>query len=110
MDQKATRKAILLIEEFRKLDPKMPIQMAHILLLVALKPGVNMRQLMADTDLSKSSVTRHVEVLGDGGKTGPGLGLVVSRDSLEDRRFKEVRLTPAGERVIRSIIHYTGGE
>ena len=93
---------ILMLEEFRKLDETMPIQMALILMLVAQKPGISLSELTKLTGLGKSSVARHVAAL----SKQFGKGLIDYSEDPADRRNKVAQLTPQGDRFIRSITHY----
>ncbi|WP_142850667.1 MarR family winged helix-turn-helix transcriptional regulator [Telmatospirillum sp. J64-1] len=102
MDRKL-RQAILVLEEFRKLDPELPIQIALILLLIAEKPGISNRELVQLTGLGKSSVARNVAILS---KEHGKFGLVTYYEDPEDRRNKVAKLTPEGQRFINSIKHY----
>jgi DNA-binding MarR family transcriptional regulator len=94
-------RAILLVEEFRKIDPEMPMQVALVFLQIAKKPGVNLRELVATTGLGKSSMSRIVALL----SKEFGKGLVTYREDLADRRNKVIHLTPDGDRTLRSVLH-----
>lgn len=97
-------RAILFIEEFRKIDPELPMQIALIFLLIARKPGTNLKDIVQLTGLGKSSVSRNVALL----SVEFGKGLVTYREDLADRRNKVIHLTPEGERVVASLLHYMG--
>ncbi|WP_043879569.1 MarR family winged helix-turn-helix transcriptional regulator [Azorhizobium caulinodans] len=103
-NQSSLTKAILFVEEFRKIDPELPMQVALILLLVARKPGTNLKELVQATGLGKSSVSRNIAAL----SKEHGKGLITYSEDLLDRRNKVCRLTPEGERVVRSLLHYVG--
>lgn len=98
----ALSKAILFVEEFRKIDPELPMQVALILLLVARKPGTNLKELVQASGLGKSSVSRNIAAL----SKERGKGLLTYSEDLMDRRNKVCKLTPEGERVVRSLMHY----
>ena len=104
--EKALERAILFVEEFRKVDTEMPMQTAAILLQVAKKPGMTMMDLSKAVGLGKSAVSRNVAKLSD----EFGKGLLTFREDLMDRRNKVVHLTPEGERTLRTLLHYTGAE
>jgi DNA-binding MarR family transcriptional regulator len=97
-------RAILFLEEFRKLDPELPMQIALLFLLIARKPGTNLKDLVALTGSGKSSVSRNVAIL----SKEFGKGLVTYREDLADRRNKVIHLTPEGERVLNSLLHFMG--
>lgn len=100
-------RAVLFVEEFRKIDPELPMQIALILLLIARKPGINLKELVQQTGLGKSSVSRNVAALS---KEQNGKGLITYREDPQDRRNKVIQLTPEGERTVRSLLHYTGAD
>jgi DNA-binding MarR family transcriptional regulator len=93
-------KAIHLVSELRKIDPEMPMQIAHVFLVIAEKPGICQREIAAETKIGKSSVSRIVEWLG----TGTGKGLVSSAPDFDDRRVSVLMLTEQGHRVLRRVI------
>src|SRR4051794_41435723 len=73
---------IMILNEFRKLDPELPTQMALVLMLIAQKPGISFKELVQQTDLGKSSVSRHVAALSE----QYGKGLVTFWEDPMDRR------------------------
>jgi len=105
MARSPVTKTIMMLEEFRTLDETMPIQMAHILMLIADKPGISLSHLTKLTGLGKSSVARHVAAL----SKQFGKGLVDYSEDPMDRRNKVATLTPQGERFVRKIAHLVEG-
>src|SRR3954466_2609155 len=93
---------IMILNEFRKLDPELPTQMALVLMLIAQKPGISFRELIQQTGLGKSSVSRHVAALSD----DYGKGLVTFWEDPMDRRGKLARLTPAGHNFVANVTRH----
>lgn len=92
------------IELFRKLDPDMPIQVAATFLAIAKDEGLSLREIQERTGQAQSSASRNVTALGEVNRHGkPGLALVTSRPSPEERRRNEYTLTPKGRQVLHSI-------
>lgn len=102
---KPLTKAVLFVEEFRKVDPELGMHVALMLLLIAQKPGINLKELTQATGLVKSSVSRNIALLS---KEYGGKGLVTMTEDPVDRRNKNVKLTLEGERLVRSLLHYIG--
>ncbi len=100
MPTSSLNKAIHLVSEFRKIDPEMPMQIAHVFLVIADKPGICQREIAAETKIGKSSVSRIVEWL----STGTGKGLVSATADLDDRRVNVLMLTDQGHGVLRRVI------
>lgn len=61
--KKAFVKGLVLLEEFRKVDPDMPLQMAATFLVVANNEGVTMKELGDKLGISQSSCSRNVAAL-----------------------------------------------
>lgn len=99
-------RAVLFVEEFRKIDPELPMHTALILLLIARKPGVNLKELVQATGLGKSAVSRNVALL----SKEYGKGLITYKEDLQDRRNKVINLTNDGERMVRSLLLYIDPE
>jgi len=99
-------RAILFIEEFRKIDPEIQMHTALMLLLIARKPGLNLKDLVTATGLGKSAVSRNIASL----SKEYGKGLITYAEDPLDRRNKVIKLTPAGERVVNSLLHHVEPE
>jgi len=101
---KAARKAALIIEEFRKLNPEMQAQQMAIFLAVAAKPNQTVTELAKATGHATASVSRNVAALGETHRKGlPGLNILVATEDVLDRRNKRINLTPKGVRVMASL-------
>jgi DNA-binding MarR family transcriptional regulator len=108
---RATRRLILIIEEFRKLDPEMQAQTMMTLLLVAAKPGIQMKEMQERLGIARSTMSRNVAILSSHGyRAGyPGYALIEAREDPTDRKSKQVFLTAKGKRFLESIQSYLGG-
>jgi len=103
--KKAFSKGLVLLEEFRKVDPDMPIQMAAAFLVVANNEGVTMKELGDKLGISQSSCSRNVAALSKVHRLNkPGHDLVYAIEDPAERRRKIVFLTPKGKRVAESIV------
>ena len=102
---------IQVIRAFRNVDSEMPAQMAHCLLEVALRPGLNMRQLEEATGLSQSSASRNIQTLGKWHRDRrPGYDRVESVEDPEDTRRKIMFLTPKGRQLVADVLSAVTGE
>lgn len=104
-NEKALRKLLRLLEEFRKLDPEMPLQQAVTFVEVALRPGISVTELSDRVGQALSSTSRNVAALGEVNRNRQqGHNLVVAKEDPLERRKKIVSLTPKGRRVAETLI------
>lgn len=104
MDTKTLYKGYRFLEEFRKLDPEMPTQQAAAFLMVAMTPGITMKDMARKLGISQASCSRNVSALSEMHRLNkPGLDLVYAIEDPAERRRKIVNLTPRGERVAESL-------
>lgn len=102
---------IKIIEAMREVYSEMPMQTAHCLLCVALRPGLTMQELGAMTNLSQSSASRNMQALGDWARAGkPGYKLVEVHDDPIDTRRKIMFLSAKGKALMEKIIGTIRGE
>lgn len=104
---KAIRKCLGIMNEFKKLDPEMPLQQMITFIEVALASdkGIGVSDLAQRVGNSQSSASRHVAILGEHGRNGtPALRVVQATTNLMDRRSQVVRLSPKGQRVIDNVV------
>lgn len=105
-DRVALGRLVMILDEFRKVNPEMPLQQALTILTIAMEPGLTVSDVAKKAGLTLASVSRHLEALGPHNPSkGVGLGLVAYDYSPTDRRAKVVSLTAAGLRSVRSLIH-----
>lgn len=102
---------INIIEALREAHSEMPMQTAHCLLCVAIRPGLTMQELGAMTNLSQSATSRNMQLLGEWARpTKPGLRLVEALDDSIDTRRKIMFLTPKGKALMEKILSTLMGE
>ncbi len=93
----ALSKLMRVLEEFRTLDPDLPIQYALSFLTLAQNEGLSMGALAQRLAIAQSSASRNIAALSDWHSFGkPGLGLVEAREDPRERRRKRVSLTAKG--------------
>jgi DNA-binding MarR family transcriptional regulator len=93
---------IMILNEFRKLDPELPTQIALVLMLIAQKPGISFKELVQQTGLGKSSVSRHIAALSE----QYGKGLVTFWEDPMDRRGKCAKLTSMGQNFVADVTRH----
>ena len=92
------------LEEFRKLDPDLPIQYALSFLTLAENEGISMRELAERLGIAQSSASRNVAALSKWHSFGkPGLDLVQAEADPRERRRKIISLTPKGHTLIATL-------
>ncbi|MFD2261621.1 MarR family winged helix-turn-helix transcriptional regulator [Lacibacterium aquatile] len=92
------------LEEFRKLDPDLPIQYALSFLTLASNEGLSLGELASRLDIAQSSASRNVAALSAWHSFGkPGLDLVEAKEDPRERRRKLVTLTPKGHELIERL-------
>jgi DNA-binding MarR family transcriptional regulator len=88
---------IEIAEEFRKLDPEMPIQYFAGFLYIAMNKGLSVGELMQLMNISQSAASRNVSALSTWQKfEKPGLGLIELDEDKKDRRRKIAELNASG--------------
>ncbi|ESX37765.1 MULTISPECIES: hypothetical protein [unclassified Mesorhizobium] len=112
----ATVRAIMIIEEFIKLAPDMPVRQMRLFLLIALNPDRPMAEYARLIDLAPGGPSaRHFAALRSVDETEgygtkklrhTGLGLIETYSDPNDKRNQLVRLSRRGEGVLNSIIHF----
>ncbi len=92
-----------LLRELQKIDPEFPLQYAVCLGEIAMDEGLSLSTLSARTGLALSTVSRIVGALSQHRQSGQPYNLVRMKVSAEERRRKELYLTPRGKTVIDGI-------
>jgi DNA-binding MarR family transcriptional regulator len=94
-----------MLEELRKVDSEMPLQMAATFMTVANEEGITMKLLGEKLGISQSSCSRNVAALSKFHRLNkPGHDLLYATEDPEERRRKIVKLTPKGKRVAESLL------
>lgn len=88
-----------------KIDPELPSQHLHLLVYVALNPGLPLVELGSRLNLSRSATSRIVHYFSERlGEETPGPGLVMSQNAGPGRgREKHVRLTTKGQEFMQTL-------
>ncbi|GGD03612.1 MarR family transcriptional regulator [Pyruvatibacter mobilis] len=94
------------IEAFRVLEPDIQAQTIMTFLMAARKEGVGMREMQDHLGVARSTMSRNVGILSSTGyrKGVPGFGLIEAREDPEDRKAKQVYLTPKGRRFLENLL------
>lgn len=94
-----------ILEEFRKIDPEMPMHMAAMFLIVANEEGITMKTLRERLGISQASCSRNVAALSNAHRLNkPGHDLLMATEDPVERRRKIVMLTPKGKRVAAALL------
>ncbi len=94
-----------LIETFREIHPEMPMQMASVFLLIAMKPGISQGELLRFRDISQSGMSRNIVALTAINRHGaPGLDLVEQRPAPHDARITVLQLTGKGRTFLERLL------
>lgn len=99
----AARLFLSLLHQLQKIDSEFPIQYAICLSEISLNEGCSLTTLAERTGLSLSTVSRIVGSLSDFRQNGEPYGLIELKISLQERRRKELYLTPKGRQVLQKI-------
>lgn len=94
-----------LIETFREIHPEMPMQMAAVFLLIAMKPGISQAELLRFMDISQSGMSRNIVALTAINRHGtPGLNLVEQLPAPHDARITVLQLTVKGRTFLERLL------
>ena len=94
---------LLLLRELQKIDAEFPLQYAVCLCEIANDEGMSLTQLAQKTGLALSTVSRIIGALSKYRQKGAPYNLVKVTISAEERRRKELSLTPKGRAVVAGI-------
>lgn len=92
-----------LLRELQKIDSEFPLQYAVCLAEISMNEGLSMTDLARKTNMALSTVSRIVGALSKHRQSGAPYGLVQVRICADERRRKELYLTPRGRAIIESI-------
>lgn len=93
-----------LLRSIQKIDPEFPIQYAICLAEIAANEGCSLTSLSEKTGLALSTISRIVGALSEFRQKGAAYGFVEMRVSKEERRRKELYLTPSGRKALAEIL------
>lgn len=96
--------ALDIVEEFRKLQSDLPLQIASLFTYIAANPGISMKELQEQTNTAQSTCSRSVAVLAEWqNHEKPGFGLIWMEEDPGERRRKLVHLTEKGEKLAANL-------
>ncbi|GGF32889.1 hypothetical protein GCM10011611_43830 [Aliidongia dinghuensis] len=102
---------VRVLEEFRRLDPDLPIQYALSFLTIAQREGMSMGELAQHLGIAQSSASRNIAALSKWHSFGKaGHDLVEAHEDPRERRRKLVKLTPKGQRLVEILQAIMGGD
>lgn len=93
-----------LLRALQKIDPEFPIQYAICLAEIAANQGCSLTFLSEKTGLALSTISRITGALSEFRQKGAAYGFVEMRVSKEERRRKELYLTPSGQKALADIL------
>lgn len=95
-----------ILKVVRGVDPEMPAQTLAALVYIGRNPGCSQQDLYRALDLSSSTATRITARLGEWERYNrPGLNFIRAEVNLQDRRFRRLYLTNAGQRFLLSLVN-----
>ncbi len=94
---------IALLKQLYRIDPEFPLHYSLCLAEIARDEGLSLTQLADRVELSLSTVSRIIAALSQFRPNGHSYGLVELRISPEERRRKELFLTPKGWALMRGV-------
>jgi DNA-binding MarR family transcriptional regulator len=101
---KALWKFAKCLDEMRKLDPEIQAQTVSCFVVVAMNPGITMKDIGERVGISQASTSRNIAALSKVHRLNrPGHDLVVATEDPVERRRKVVHLTDKGKRVAESL-------
>jgi len=102
---------VRVLEEFRRLDPDLPIQYALSFLTIAQHEGMSMGELAQHLGIAQSSASRNIAALSKWHSFGKaGHDLVEAHEDPRERRRKLVQLTPKGQKLVKILEAIMGGD
>ncbi len=91
------------MQVLRSLDSEFPIQHALALGIISQNPGMSLTQLAEKLNLNLSTVSRIIGALSDHRANGQPYYMVEVKKSEQERRRKELYLTPKGEAFLKKV-------
>ena len=92
-----------LLRQLQKIDTEFPLQYALCLAEISMNEGMSLTSLAEKVNLSLSTISRIVGSLSEYRQNGQPYGLIEIKISTEERRRKELYLTPKGRALIQKI-------
>lgn len=99
------------LDEFRFLNPNMPVAQIQAFLMVALDTGPSMSDISTATGTKNSTTSRHLLELGPSRLDDDGaFGLVERRVDPQDERRARYLLTRKGKRLVAAVVSILSGD
>lgn len=98
------------MDEFREVDPDPTVQVVQAFLAVAIWEGSVLHELAERLNVSPSTISRNMGLLGDYGRgRKKAMHLVHVHEDPQDRRFKVAKLTPRGRELAARMVAASRG-
>lgn len=98
-----------ILDEFRKINPNMPVAQIQALLMVALDAGLGMSEISTITGIKNSTTSRYLIELGAPRLADDGaLGLIDRGVDPTNTRKARYSLTRKGKRVVEAVLRIMG--
>lgn len=107
---KETVSFLRLLRELQKIDTEFPLQYAICLTEISLNEGISLTALSQKSGMALSTVSRITGALSQHRQKGRPYGLVKVTTAPEERRRKELFLTPKGRAVMDNIANILAKE
>lgn len=91
------------LQVLQTIDPEFPLQYAVCLALISQDEGLSLTELAKRAEVSLSTASRIVGALSQYRQSGQPYNLVVVHIAPEERRRKEIFLSPSGQRVMEEV-------
>src|SRR5688572_443395 len=92
-----------ILEDLTGIDPEFPIQWALVFTRIAQEEGSSLKDIAEKTGISMSVMSRTIGALSNARRMGKPYGLVIVRHARDDRRRKELFLSPRGKKLAEVI-------
>ena len=101
--EKKIKQLLVTLKEIQKIAPDFPLQYVVCLAEISLAEGLSLTELSTKTGMPLSTVSRIVGALSEKRQKGTAFGLVEVTVNAQERRRKEIYLTPQGQMLVKNI-------
>lgn len=100
----------LVLDQFKKISPTMPVQQIMAFLLVAMNEGTSLKELVESSQVKTPTMSRHLIDLGPRNRRmEPGYQLVECRQDPMELRKNQYTLSPRGKYLVNTILEKMNG-
>lgn len=92
-----------ILAELTDVDPEFPLSWALVFIEIALEEGQALKDVADKTGMSMSVMSRTIGALSNARRMGKPYGLINVRFAKDDRRRKELFLSPKGKKLIETL-------